>query len=55
MFVKILDLWKAAAHDDRRSLLKPVIRTVEVSRGRNHSDKYTVYPMWEAPPGPIAL
>ncbi|MFB7109216.1 recombinase family protein [Streptomyces sp. NPDC056291] len=55
MFVKILDLWEAADHDDRRALLKPVIRTVEVARGRNHSDKYRVYAMWEAPPEPIAL
>jgi site-specific DNA recombinase len=55
VFVKILDLWDVADHDDRRAMLKPVIRTMEVARGRNQADKYTIYPMWEAPPEPIAL
>ncbi|MER5443856.1 recombinase family protein [Streptomyces sp. NPDC002790] len=45
-----LDVFDVADPDDQRVILKKLVRTIRVHRGRDPETKTTVYPMWVAPP-----
>ncbi|WP_245001710.1 recombinase family protein [Streptomyces alfalfae] len=49
-FTSVLSLWEVADHADRRRMLRTVIRTIRVNRGRNPETKCDVWSLWEAPP-----
>jgi hypothetical protein len=49
-FMSVLDLWDVADQDDRREMLRTVVREIRVKRGRDPKTKCEMWPLWVPPP-----
>ncbi|MEH6373737.1 recombinase family protein [Streptomyces sp. KLMMK] len=53
-FTSVLDVYDIAEPSEQREMIKSLVRTIRVNRGRDPKTKCEVYPMWEAPPEAVA-